>query len=407
MNKLGARVSERLNRSLFFFLAVLVHLFVFLAVLGYVIFPAPPAPDPGGFTDTQPAPLPPPVTTKVTTDTAASSSVPTIKSDVPSPILASDSVNPGVSFNKGDLTGNLDELRAGHEPKLPAPPILSHDPGPKVNLTEYKQMRKSWGDDGHQRFPIYLAKYADGDWDCNHYFHDGQLTSGALPNLFSKIAEWSHNEMKSAVIKVIALDSPELINHPPPFLFFTGHKDFHLTPAEIANLHTYLMDGGAIWGDSAFAGDGSRFDVAFHREMKYVLPDKDLQFEPLPIDHDIFTTKSKFPIEDLPKGMNYRGDPIECINIDGKIAVIYTPNDYSDMMTLLLEPGSNVREARMDPQNHWTADHPLFTPGNFTWHAASYYRNYAASSAMTSYKLSMNILVYLVNRYNDELLLTP
>ena len=31
--------------------------------------------------------------------------------------------------------------------------------------------------------------------------------------------------------------------------------------------------GGAIWGDNALPGWGSRFDVAFRREMKRVVPD--------------------------------------------------------------------------------------------------------------------------------------
>jgi hypothetical protein len=74
---------------------------------------------------------------------------------------------------------------------------------------------------------------------------------------------------------------------------------------------------------------------------------------------------------------------------------------------MLLEPGRNEREAQMVPGDHWTAEQPLYTPGGFTYHATTYFRNYAPASAMASYKLSMNILVYLIHRYDDELLLTP
>ena len=136
----------------------------------------------------------------------------------------------------------------------------------------------------------------------------------------------------------------ELISSPPPYIFFTGHKDFHLTDAEIVNLRKYLQIGGAIWGDSALSGDGSRFDVAFHREMKKVLPDRDKNFQPLPMDHEIFA-KSWFPIDKVPPGMNYHADPVEIINMDGKLAIIYTPNDYSDMMTLFLKPGRDESSA--------------------------------------------------------------
>jgi len=87
--------------------------------------------------------------------------------------------------------------------------------------------------------------------------------------------------------------------------------------------------------------------------------------------------------------------------------VLYTPNDYSDMMTMLLQPGLNEREAQMDGWNHWEPQHPLFTPSNFTWHAATFYRNYDPPAVMSTYKLSMNILVHLLHRYDDALLLTP
>jgi hypothetical protein len=327
--------------------------------------------------------------------------------DAVNEIHLNDATGPGMSISAKDFMPNASANSDVREPALPKLGPLRPNDSERINLPAVQQMVKGWTQpDGKMRFPIYLAKYADGDWDCNNYLHGGKLTSGALPNLFAKVAEWSQGSMASDGIKIVALDSPEIISHPPPFIFFTGHKDFHLTAAEIKNLREYLVNGGAIWGDSAFAGDGSRFDVAFHREMKYVLPDRNLQFEPLPIDHDIFT-KAKFQIDDVPPGMNDRRDPIECIKLDGKPAVIYTPNDYSDMMTMLLEPGRNESDARMAPGDHWTPEQPLYTPGGFTHHAATYFRNYAPASAMASYKLSMNILVYLVHRYDDELLLTP
>jgi hypothetical protein len=61
----------------------------------------------------------------------------------------------------------------------------------------------------------------------------------------------------------------------------------------------------------------------------------------------------------------------------------------------------------MDGWDHWEPQHPLFTPSNFTWHAATFYRNYDPPAVMSSYKLSMNIPVHLLHRYDDALLLTP
>ena len=103
-----------------------------------------------------------------------------------------------------------------------------------------------------------------------------------------------------------------------------------------------LQIGGCIWGDNALAGRGSRFDVAFRREMKRVVPDLDKNFEPVDLTYDIFT-KSWYSISKVPQGMNYYAEPLEHLDIDGKLAILYTPNDYSDKMCIRdrLYPGSS------------------------------------------------------------------
>jgi hypothetical protein len=262
------------------------------------------------------------------------------------------------------------------------------------------------------KFPVYLAQYSDAgdDWRCNNYFLDTTNPdvpcSGSLPNLVDKVQEWSHKDLQGATIKTIQIDDPALISNPPPYIFFTGHKDFHLTDSEVTSLRKYLQAGGAIWGDSAFSGDGSRFDVAFHREMKKVLPDPDLVFQDLPPDHPIFT-KSWFPIDHIPPGMNYRKDPVQIMNLDGKLAIIYTPDDYSDMMTMALAPGRDDTEAAFNGFEEYDKAHPLFTPFNYIWHAPTFYRNYSPAAGMAVFQLSMNILAHLLIRFDDDLLLTP
>jgi hypothetical protein len=414
MPKLGVRLKERIARSSFFFGAVLFHLALFLMLVGYVVWQAPPKETTTASFD--PAPLPKPVQV-AQAPSRASVSPPSISERIDLQANSDWTLNMPKALSSQDIIpgsgpGGLPGQLPG---ELPGRPNINSDPsfdphGPRVDLPGVAKTFGHWpvpGRPGFMKFPIYIAKYADGDWDCNIYLHDGLPASGSLPNLMAKIHEWSHGELDGRQIKVVDLASPEILNNPPPFIFFTGHKDFHLTAAEIENLRKYLLIGGAIWGDSAFAGDGSRFDVAFHREMKYVLPDKDLQFEDMPMNHDVFTSKSHFTIDQVPAGMNRRADPIQCINLDGKLAVLYTPNDYSDMMTMLLQPGLDDREAQMDGWNHWEPNHPLYTNGFFVWHAASYFRNYEPSSSMAAYKLSMNVLVYLLHRYDDELELTP
>lgn len=407
---------DKANRSLFFFIALLFHLVLFLMVATLIIFQPPPVvKEDFQQTFVPPASLPPPppqtspqtvavsptavpVTPAAITTTSAAASF-----SVPMPSLDT-TVDPNMTKNMvktiqpaaSALTSRLAAIRT------------------TVSSWRSADNIRNAGGDVHNlvaKFPVYLAQYADGDWNCNNYFLDHATptvpTSGCLANLVSKISEWSNKDLQGATIKSIAIDSPELISSPPPYIFFTGHKDFHLTDAEISNLRKYLQNGGAIWGDSAFSGDGSRFDVAFHREMKKVLPDPDIVFQDLPKDHKIFTG-SWFPIDKTPAGMNYRQDPVQIMNLDGKLAVIYTPDDYSDMMTMALAPGRDEDAAKENGWSFYTPKHPLFTPQFFSQHEPTFYRNYEPGPSMAVYKLSMNILAYLLIRFDDDLLLgTP
>jgi hypothetical protein len=408
--------GDKANRSLFFFIAILFHLLLAIMVATVIIFqPAPPIKEDFKEAFVPPASLPPPPP-QTSPQTVAVS--PTAVPVTPAAITTT-STAPSFTVPMPSLDTTIDPNMAQNIVKAIPPTtngLTSRLAAIRTTVTSWRSAEniRNAGGDVHNlvaKFPVYLAQYADGDWNCNNYFYDpanpGTPTSGCLADLVSKITEWSHKDLQSTTIKVIAIDSPELISTPPPYIFFTGHKDFHLTDAEISNLRKYLQNGGAVWGDSAFSGDGSRFDVAFHREMKKVLPDPDIAFENLPMDHKIFT-KSWFPIDKIPLGMNYRQDPVQIVNLDGKLAILYTPDDYSDMMTLALAPGRDEAEANYNGWNFYKPVHPLFTPNDFTWHAPTFYRNYAPAPAMSVYKLSMNILAHLLIRFDDDLLLgTP
>jgi len=408
---------DKANRSLFFFIALLFHLILFLMVATWVIFQAP-VPPKEDFKEVYLPPAnqpPPPPPSTPQTVAVSPTAVPTTATAI---TTASAAASFSVPMPQIDTTidPNMQQQVVKSLPS-PANNLLSRLSAIRTTVTSWRSADniRNAGGDVHNlvaKFPVYLAQYADAgnDWRCNNYFLDPATpetpTSGSLPNLVDKVQEWSDKNMQAATIKTIAIDSPELISSPPPYIFFTGHKDFHLSDAEVANLRNYLQAGGAIWGDSAFAGDGSRFDVAFHREMKRVLPDPDIVFQDLPMDHPIFT-KSWFPIDHIPPGMNYRQDPVQILNLDGKLAIIYTPDDYSDMMTLALAPGRDITSATTNGWAEYRPDHPLFTPETFTWHAPTFYRNYAPEPAMAVYKLPMNILAHLLIRFDDDLLLTP
>ena len=105
--------------------------------------------------------------------------------------------------------------------------------------------------------------------------------------------------------------------------------------------------------------------------------------------------------------MNYRADPVQIMNLDGKLAVIYTPDDYSDMMTMALLPGRDEDSAAVNGWDFYSSLHPLYTPGGFSRHEPTFYRNYLPGPSMSVFKLSMNILAYLLIRFDNELQLAP
>jgi hypothetical protein len=398
---------RRLTRSGYFLGAVLFHLILALILATIVIFRAPPPP-PDDFTKayvpSAPPPPPPPqqqqtmqVPTTVQTPpttviTALNPTAPAFT--VPLPDLATPTMSQAAKTmmttvkSTNHLAERLTSIRSTEMTNW----------GRSAN-----NIMESNGDPRNvvATFPVFVASYEDGDWDCNTHLEAGQITAGSMPDLVTKINEWSHNNLKGHVEPTpLAIGGPDLLAKKPPFIFFTGHKDFKLTDQEVQNLRDYLQDGGAIWGDNALAGKGSRFDISFKREMKRVIPDIDKNWEDMPLTADLFT-KSWFVIDKVPQGMNYYDEPIQHIDIDGKLAIIYTPNDYSDLLWMYIEPG----DAKGGP-TFSTKQQPLYTNGPFVWNRL-FFRNFTLESSLAAHRLGMNILAHLLVRFDKDLLLAP
>jgi len=402
---------ERVSRSGYFFAALLLHLVVFLMVATWVIFPAihPPTED---FTKTylppsSPPPPPPPPTETV--------QVPTHSAPNPTTTITAPTAAPSFSVPLPDLSPTTTPVTVAQS--MTAQVTVKSNSISEARLTQIMQTEQAWGRDKQNilesnsdprnitaKFPVYLASYAKGDWYCNNHLTNGQIDAGSLPDLVNKMNEWSHGHITGYVVPTpLNIGSADLLDKKPPFIFFTGHKDFILTDQEIQNLRDYLQIGGAIWGDNTLAGRGSRFDVAFRREMKRVVPDLDKNFEPIPMTGDIYT-KSWYPIQALPTGMNYYAEPVEHLDIDGKLAILYTPNDYSDLFWMHILPGdTQIGATRPDLKTN----DPLFTNQIFISNSGVFFRNFTLPSCLAAQQLGMNIIGYLLVRFDKDLLLTP
>ncbi|PAW77712.1 MAG: hypothetical protein B9S32_10575 [Verrucomicrobia bacterium Tous-C9LFEB] len=398
--------ADKLLRMRYFLFAVLLHLIVFFMLSTVVLFKgvAPQEEFESGFIaggggggEPPPPPPPPSETMPVQTQDPNKSKTEVFNIETPAP----DAPNiPIPSFTPQLPVAN----KTIQQPKDLAKSDFQNRAKDIRNMIEGGQKRKIGSGSGKQtaaEFKCYIAQYAQGDWSTTIELKDGKVWRGSIVNLLFMISEWSRNKIRANVVPVpLKLSSSEIFDIKPPFIYFTGHKDFVLTEQEVENLRKYLIQGGAIWGDNGLAGKGSRFDVAFRREMKRVLPSEDQQFVALPDDHPIYT-RSFFPMQGPPAGMNFYQEPIEGINMDGTLAIIYTLNDYSDMFRMAFKPGTN------DPDTTDAPDKMRITNWEMWKYRTVYYRNFTPEACKTSYELGMNIVVHLLTRWDEKLLLAP
>ncbi|MFP4055564.1 MAG: DUF4159 domain-containing protein [Candidatus Brocadiia bacterium] len=183
------------------------------------------------------------------------------------------------------------------------------------------------GGSGAERIVLTTAQYGSGnaDWDTHQTMMDF---------LAWQLRERVGFNVETA-IKVAKLESPDILRS--PWIYISGHRDFRLTEAQVRNLRRYLLAGGTLWADDSTHEGDHTWDRAFRREIARVLP-PDQGYELRRItqgdDHRLFRScfdlregyKGYFP----PPGDKYRQNYIEGIEIEGRLAVIYTRNDYGD-----------------------------------------------------------------------------
>jgi hypothetical protein len=259
-------------------------------------------------------------------------------------------------------------------------------------------------------FKAFLAKYEGGNWNSAVQVRGGKIVGGSLPNLLWFMSLASKDKIKTNYLNVEALDlsSDKIFATKPPFVFFTGSRDFRLTEKEVENLQKYVRMGGAIWGDASVPGRGSAFDIAFRREMRRVMPDKDKDFEPLDTRDPMFTRAPYFPeIRQQPPGINYYNDPVYVMRYFGEIAIIYTSNDYGDMWQFGIKLNDRDWVINLDSaENRRVAiDERLYENSGIYIHNTN--PNPPIASILETYKFGTNMVIHLLTRWEDKLRSAP
>ncbi|MFQ3577799.1 MAG: DUF4159 domain-containing protein, partial [Verrucomicrobiia bacterium] len=261
------------------------------------------------------------------------------------------------------------------------------------------------------RFTAYLAQYSGGDWDSTvQISRQGgklQIVKGSLPNLLFVMRRWSADRIEATPDPVpLNLASEAIFTSKPPFIFFTGRRDFVLTDAEVANLRKYIQVGGAIWGDSSLPGRRSRFDIAFRREMRRVIPDLNKDWEPLPANHPLFSGDPRqvyYPeIRSVPPGINFYQEPIEVLKYYDQIAILYSANSYADQWQIgITEDGKYDTRTDRSGNNFIAINRDMFN------NREVYFRNLDEPALVRSYQFGINVITHLLTRWEDPLRRVP
>lgn len=254
--------------------------------------------------------------------------------------------------------------------------------------------RKKYGVAGHgstvqaviDKFVV--VQYEGGDWDCEFVKSKNKINPahGTIPNLIGEIRKRTNILVQQDTVTVVRADSKEI--HESPFVYFTGHDDFTLTESEVENLRTYILQGGAIIANSALPGRRSRFDMAFRREMNRVMPNYPLH--QVDMKHPIWEAFRIF--KDVPPGMNYWKEPLEVIEVDDRIAVIYNLNDYGEMLWPTISGTTIKRGDSAEVPGKVFEGHLAKWNGNVCVNAANF------ENVSDAHDVFINMLAYLLTR---------
>lgn len=185
--------------------------------------------------------------------------------------------------------------------------LTSRRPAPAFGYSTPDPDRK----DSVKRFAFAQLRYRGGDWDPH--------PSG--PAEFIQEVERMTSVDVESERRDLAIGDPQLFYY--PFLYACGSRDFTpLTQAEVERLRSWLDAGGTLVADDAACTPGYGFDAAFRRELARVVPSARL--ERLSAEHTVF--KSFFLVRSV-AGARVVSPFLEGLSIQGRTAVIYSPND--------------------------------------------------------------------------------
>ncbi|MFQ5637606.1 MAG: DUF4159 domain-containing protein [bacterium] len=164
-------------------------------------------------------------------------------------------------------------------------------------------------------------QYNSGDWDV-----DQRMPS----NLLNSLIEYTTIEIDTRE-KVVALGSEGIVDS--PFCYLTGHKLVQFSKSERNNFEKYIRNGGFVFVDDCNHDIDGLFAKSFEAQMSDIFGRDALK--KIPDNHDIYHSFFHFDKGPPTTSFELNGwgddlvhDYLKAIEINGRIAMLYSNKDY-------------------------------------------------------------------------------
>jgi len=170
-------------------------------------------------------------------------------------------------------------------------------------------------------FTFTRLRYDSGDW-----WVDERMPSNVLDSLVQYTTlDVDRDERVVSLAGATAIEAP--------LAYVAGHRLFELAPDERRNLERYLRNGGLLFADDCNHDVDGLFAKSFEAQMTAMFGASALR--KIPKDHGIY--HSFFHFADGPPTTSFElngwgddlvHDYLKAVEIDGRMAVLYSNKDY-------------------------------------------------------------------------------
>ncbi len=156
---------------------------------------------------------------------------------------------------------------------------------------------------------------------CNNLVYSTGKTSVCFADKFLTTAAYKTGLKIDPKFRSVQLGSEDLFDS--PFTVISGEGSFRFSDEERKNLKRYLNCGGFLLGSPGCSDKA--WDRSFRAEIKALFPDAPIK--KISMSHEIFSLVYNVPVLTLKSGGTTL---VEGIEIDGRIAMIYTNHGLND-----------------------------------------------------------------------------